>query len=130
MTIRKTRQDRARELCAAAVRSFQNGQNVELHSSGARINSDGLSIGYRTPFHKMPDGIGARIMPETVKYTAAMLQRRNPKDEPYGIDIWAPMKVLSVVWHDGSKPVVVSYKPGDWEGRLEALAGRKTSTGT
>jgi hypothetical protein len=109
---------------------FQNGQNVELQSFGAEIKANGLMIGYRPPFHKMPDGLGARTMPETVKYTAAVLQRRNPKDEPYGIDIWAPKKVLPVVWHHGSKPVVVSHKPGEWEGRLEALAGGETSTGT
>jgi hypothetical protein len=77
MTIGNARQDWARELCAAAVRLFQNGQNVELQSFGAEIKANGLMIGYWTPFHKMPDGLGARTMPETVKYTAARVPEES-----------------------------------------------------
>jgi len=107
VTLGNPRQGRARELCAAAVRLFQNNRNVELDFSGSTIKAHGLTIAYRTPFQKWPAGQNSRTVPA--------------KDEPYGIDIWAPKKVLSVVWHDARKPIVVSYKPGEWEARLEAL---------
>jgi hypothetical protein len=102
------RQGRAQKLCAAAVRLFQNNRNVELDFSGSTIKAHGLTIAYRIPLQKWPDRQNSRTMPV--------------KDEPYGIDIWAPRKVLSVVWHDSRKQIVVSYKPGEWESRLEALA--------
>jgi len=38
----------------------------------------------------------------------------------YGLDIWAPKKVLNVEWNDQGKFEVVAFHPGDWEEELIA----------
>jgi hypothetical protein len=123
---KNSRQDRARKLCAVAVQLFQNGHNVERNFTGSEIETDGLVISYRMPFGP-PSPRAAARPPDAAKYPVATPEQKDPNDEPYGLDIWAPRKVLSVAWHDGGEPVVVSYRPGEWEARLEALAGGSES---
>jgi hypothetical protein len=73
-----------------------------------------ISIGYRTPFQRLPDANNQ------LKYMAAQLGRRAPQNLPYGLDIWAPKKVLNVEWDDQGNVVLVSFRPGEWEAELAA----------
>jgi hypothetical protein len=41
---------------------------------------------------------------------------------PYGLDVWAPNKVLNIEWDAQGKVVLVSLHRGDWEAELMALA--------
>jgi hypothetical protein len=125
VTIGKDRAARARELCTVAVGIIRSAPDAALDGLGTFIKRDHLWIGYYTPFQKRPNGgVPSRKLPDQARYLAAQLTQIDPQDEPYGIDVWDKLKgkVLSVVWHDGKEPVVVSYKPGDWEFALMALA--------
>ena len=80
----------------------------------ARIGS--LDILYRTPFQRMPqpnDGW---------KYRAAKLGLTSPKNLSYGLDIWAPKKVLNIEWDDKGSVALVSLYSGAWELELITLA--------
>lgn len=80
------------------------------------LRAGSVSISYRTPFQRMPDA------GEQLKYLAAQLGEPSPRSLPYGLDIWAPGKVLNLEWDDGGEIVLVSFRSGDWEAKLEALA--------
>ena len=41
---------------------------------------------------------------------------------PYGLDVYCPKKVLVVEWDDAGEVRVVGFRPGEWEGKLAALA--------
>jgi hypothetical protein len=41
---------------------------------------------------------------------------------PYGLDVYCPKKVLVVEWDDAGEVHVVGFRPGEWEGKLAALA--------
>lgn len=58
-----------------------------------------------------------------MKYVAAVLGVDPQRNLPYGLDVWSPHKVLNVEWDDDGRVVVVSYKPGAWESKLEAPDG-------
>ena len=78
-------------------------------------NDDALSISFRTPFQRLP-GLDDRI-----KYWAAVLGK-DVSNLPYGLDIWAPRKVLNIEWDDHGRVEVVSYRAGDWEAKLRAAS--------
>jgi hypothetical protein len=80
---------------------------------------------YRTPFWPMPkrSGISDRRsanLSERQKYYAALLNQKSggSKNLPYGLDVWAPKKVLSIEWNHKGKIDLVSFHPGYWEERL------------
>jgi hypothetical protein len=54
-----------------------------------------ISIAYRTPFQQL---FGL----------------------PYGLDIWAPNKVMNLEWDDKGGVILVSFRPGGWEAELAA----------
>jgi hypothetical protein len=45
-----------------------------------------------------------------------------PQNLPYGLDVWAPNKVLNIEWDDKGNYALVSFRPGAWEAELTALA--------
>ncbi len=108
---------RALELRAAALRLVGRTGTWE-RASGINVlaaQCGTLTIFYRTPFQRLPtnDRIAAK---------AARLGLRVPRNLPYGLDIWAPKKVLNLEWDDKGAVVLVSFKPGAWEAELIAAA--------
>ena len=53
-----------------------------------------VQISYRTPFQRMPQAH------DSVKYRAAQHGLTVPQNLPYGLDVWAPNKVLNIEWDD------------------------------
>jgi len=80
----------------------------------ARVGS--LDILYRTPFQRMPQP------GDVLKYQAAQLGLTVPENLPYGLDVWAPKKVLNIEWDDKGKVALVSLQRGTWELELIKLA--------
>jgi hypothetical protein len=80
----------------------------------ARIG--GLHISYRTPFQRMPQADDA------LKYRAVQHGLTVPQNLPYGLDVWAPKKVLNIEWDDKGNVALVSLRPGAWESELITLA--------
>jgi hypothetical protein len=76
----------------------------------------GLHISYRTPFQHMPQADGL------LKYRAAQSGLTVPQNLPYGLDVWAPKKVLNIEWDDKGNVTLVSLRPGAWETELITLA--------
>ena len=71
-----------------------------------------LHILYRTPFQRVsqPDDL--------MKYRAAQISPTVPQTLPYGLDLWAPKKVLNIEWDDRGNAVLVSLRHGAWETEL------------
>jgi hypothetical protein len=86
----------------------------------ARIGS--LDILYRTPFQQMPQP------DDTLKYRAAQLGLTSPKNLPYGLDIWAPKKVLNIEWDDKGNVALVTLRPGAWELELTTTLAKNEVT--
>jgi hypothetical protein len=72
-----------------------------------------ISVGYRTPFQKLP-AVNVRT-----GYIRALLGGKA--NLPYGLDIWHEhKKVLNIEWDDQGGFKVLSYKPGEWEWLLSS----------
>lgn len=78
-----------------------------------------LSISHRTPF-----SVPFPAASERDKYISAVLGIACPVDLPYGLDVWAPRKVLNVEWDGAGRVQLIGYKPGPWEDELRDLANR------
>ena len=91
MTTRLGRALRLRDLALAIVRrqgTWKGAGKVNL----LMASHGTISIGYRSPFQRLPDAS------DQLKCRAAQLGRRALQNLPYGLDIWAPKKVLNVEW--------------------------------
>jgi hypothetical protein len=86
----------------------------EMKFLSARIGN--LNILYRTPFQRMPQPDDA------LKYRAAQHGLTVPQNLPYGLDVWAPKKVLNIEWDDKGNVALVSLRHGAWESELITLA--------
>jgi hypothetical protein len=75
-----------------------------------------LQISYRTPFQRLPQP------GDLLKYRAAQLGLTVLKNLPYGLDVWAPNKVLNIEWDDKGNFVLVSLRRGAWETELITVA--------
>ena len=82
---------------------------------------DGLHILYHTPIQRIPQ------VDDALKYRAAQLGLKMPKNLPYGLDVWAPKKVMNIEWDDQGNVALVSLRPGAWESQLMNLAKGKVS---
>jgi hypothetical protein len=71
-----------------------------------------LLIGYRTPFQRLPEA------PEQMKYFAVQHGKPSPESWPYGLDVWAPKKVMCIEWDDQGNVLLVSLRHGEWEAEL------------
>jgi len=117
------KRDRAielRNLALAVVRLHGTWEPVLGGPNSLKFRgSGGFIIGFRTPFQKLP----LDALPELAHYLAAQARKPPPRTLPYGLDIWAPKKVLNIEWtEDDGRIDVVSYRPGRWECGLEKLA--------
>jgi hypothetical protein len=52
------------------------------------------------------------------------------QEMPYGLDVWAPNKVLNIEWDHRDNVELVSLRPGAWEAELIALAKSVADTET
>ena len=118
--MRMKKRDRAIQLRDLALEIIASDGRWEAHTDKAgrtwrslTYRGQGWSIGYRSPFQPRP---GAS---ESMKYAAALLKIERRDNLPFGLDIWAPNKVLNIEWDESGNIVVVSYKPGMWEEALE-----------
>jgi hypothetical protein len=65
----------------------------------------------------MPEGSQART------YIHALLKQRAAPDLPYTMEVWyLHKKILNVQWDDNDKIQLISFRPGEWEGKLATLA--------
>ena len=72
-----------------------------------------VMLSVRTPFSEQgPEPA------EYHKYLGATIGLVPPKNLPYGLDIWAPKKVLNIEWNDHGDVLLVSFKPGAWQWEL------------
>jgi hypothetical protein len=114
---RITKRQRAIQLRDLALQVIQTSGSWS--SSGEvkalKYRGDDLSILYRTPFQRLPE------TPDHIKYMGAFLGV-DTQNLPYGLDIWSLRKVLNIEWDDKGRVILVSYKRGEWEKKLEALA--------
>lgn len=72
---------------------------------------EGMTISLRTPFSPMPGPS------HEIRYMAALLGQKLV-DHPYGLDIWAPKKVMNLEWSDNDEVLVVSFRRGAWEDEI------------
>ena len=99
---------------AARVILQRSGKWQTVHGTSHRLwcaQEGRLRITLRTPFQPLPPA------PSRVKYYAAM-QGRRVDDLPYGLDIWAPMKVLSLQWDNEGDFEIIGFTHGPWEADL------------
>lgn len=74
----------------------------------------GLTLALRTPFQRLPRET------ERTKYMRALEGERTSL--PYGLEVWAPKRVLDVEWDDAGTVELIGYDPGEWEWRIRAAA--------
>jgi hypothetical protein len=105
---------RARDRLLEIVRRTGSQAGGGWVSAGA----NGFDILHRTPFTApMPEG------PQTQTYLRALLTQRAARDLPYTMEVWhLNKKVLNVQWDDNDKIQVISFRLGEWEKKLAALA--------
>jgi hypothetical protein len=106
------------ELRDAALALLQRHGTLEPVANVGQMNILTAAVGHirlahRTPFQPLPDEKAAQT------YTEARLQKAAQPTLPYGLDVWAGPKVLSLQWDASDEVMVVSYKPGDWEDELK-----------
>jgi hypothetical protein len=82
--------------------------------------SDGISVAYRTPFQKLPEES------DLTKYHIARLGAQL--NLPYGLDVWAPKKVLNIEWDDQGSVALIALRSGAWEADLISAASEKGGT--
>ena len=83
-------------------------------SNWLTLQESGLTIALRTPFQKLPQPY------ENTKFRVAALGYKL--NLPYGLDIWAPQKVMNLEWDDDGSVEVITFKRGEWEAQLATLA--------
>jgi hypothetical protein len=116
-----SRIQRAIQLQAAALTilrlrgSFEEMQGLDGKVLKAEFDSFHLSL--RTPFSRMPEPT------QSFKHAAAVLGRSYTSSR-YGLDVWAPRKVLNVEWNHEDRLEIVSFRRGIWEDLLIAEAAR------
>jgi hypothetical protein len=76
----------------------------------------GLTLALRTPFQRMPKET------ERAKYMRALEGGRTSL--PYGLEVWAPKRVLDVEWDDSGTVELIGYDPGEWEQVIKAAAAQ------
>ena len=119
-----TGKKRAIQLRDAALRIAQRqGAWLPVDIPGLSLLTyrDGtFAIAYRTPFQQFPQRAdpSEREIEQYGPHTAELLHQQSGRNLPYGLDIWCGGKVLSIEWADNGTVALISYKPGDWEGRL------------
>ena len=54
----------------------------------------------------------------------------SPRHGQHGVDIWAPNKVLNLMWEDDGSVEIVSFRRGTWEETILNLASEPSATGS
>ena len=104
------------ELRDRALRMLRSRGEWTPASSGPRLltaSVGSLRIAYRTPFQP-PEPLN-----QPDHYDDRPALSMTEPELPYGLDVWAPRKVLSLQWANGQPPKIRLYEPGDWEELLQ-----------
>jgi hypothetical protein len=64
------------------------------------VRRKGFSLALRTPLQRLPK----------------QKQPRVKAGLPYGLEVYAPKRVLDMVWDDAGAVELIGYDPGEWEG--------------
>ncbi len=64
----------------------------------------GLTLALRTPFQRLPKSAHSR--------ERATL--------PYGLEVYAPKRVLDIAWDHAGSVELIGYDPGEWEWAIKA----------
>jgi hypothetical protein len=115
---KRNRAIKLRDLALLLVKARGEWREVGGSRKRFEFRTDDLTIAYRSPFQKFPPPSA------DVVRTAAAFDMQIPETQPHGLDIWQRTagKVLNVEWSDKGEFVMVSYRPGSWEQKLEHLA--------
>lgn len=73
---------------------------------------EGMTISLRTPFSAPTPGPSHEI-----RYVAALLGKELI-EHGYGLDIWAPRKVMNLEWSQPNDILIVSFRRGAWEQKI------------
>lgn len=105
-----------RDAALKVVRRIGVWQEIRVGQSSAQIlfaRLGGIQVAYRSPFQRIFQ------LDEQVKYRAAQLGMALPL--PYGLDVWAPNKVLNMEWDDRGSVALTTLRAGSWETELISL---------
>ena len=106
----KSRLERALETRDAALALIR--QRGEWVARGdipfLMVRGKGFTLALRTPFQRLP-------------------KQRQPRAKaslPYGLEVYAPKRVLDITWDDAGTVELIGYDPGDWEGAVMVAAAQ------
>lgn len=68
------------------------------------VRGRGFTLALRTPFQRLPK---QRQLYERISM-------------PYGLDVYAPKRVLDIAWDDAGSVELIGYDPGEWEWAIKA----------
>ena len=54
--------------------------------------------------------------------TKKQRQPRAKASLPYGLDVYAPKRVLDIAWDDAGTVELIRYDPGEWEWAIKVAA--------
>jgi hypothetical protein len=110
MLVKPTKKQRALKLRDKALKLVRSKGNLSPLLTGKTLlfktltyQSGYLQIHYRAPFEPAPKPSDAGTL-------------------LYGLDVYWPNKVLCIEWDGAGWVHVVGFRPGEWEGKLAALA--------
>ena len=68
------------------------------------VRGKGFTLALRTPFQRLPK----------------QRQSRAKASLPYGLEVYAPKRVLEIAWDDAGLVELIGYDPGEWEWAIKA----------
>jgi hypothetical protein len=106
---------RVESLRQAVIRILQ-ARSCEQCQYIKRTEIDGLTISLRSPMFWWHS---KSLLPV---YFESLVSKESLKIR-YGLDVWAPNKVLNLEWDDGGV-AIISFRPGLWEKALLSVASK------
>ena len=110
------------ESCEAPLKLTKRAQAIKLRDKAIKV--------VRTKGKPSPVLTGKKVLLQTVTCRSGDLQidyriPYGPRDaavahSPHWLEIYCPNKVLCIEWDDAGSVRVVGFRPGAWEGRLDA----------
>ena len=104
------------------MRLTKRAQAIKLRDKAIKV--------VRTKGQPSPMLTGKKVLLQTVTYRSGDLQidyrspygRRHAAGErgSHWLEIHCPNKVLCIEWDDAGSVRIVGFRPGEWEGRLDA----------
>ncbi len=73
--------------------------------------------------HPVPDGPRKGVYPRAAHTLQGLPKQRQPRAKaslPYGLEVYAPKRVLDIAWDDAGTVELIGYNPGEWEWAIKA----------